>query len=48
MFLIGGAREVQGWGYDWGAMRTGVFLGWMEIQVDINLGLDLTNVTIST
>jgi len=28
-------------------MRTGVFLGWMEIQVDINLGLALTNATIS-
>lgn len=35
-------------GNDKGAMRIGVFLGWMEIQVDINLDLALTNATIST
>lgn len=29
-------------------MRAGVVLGWMDIQVDINLGLAMSNVTIST
>lgn len=33
---------------DKGAMRTRVFLGWIEIKVDIHLDLALTNATIPT
>ena len=45
--MIGGAGEVGDWLCDWGEMRAGVFLRWMGIQDDVNLGLGLTNVTIS-
>lgn len=48
MFLIGGARETGKRGAISGAMRAEIFLRWMEIKVDINLGLALSNATIPT